>query len=292
MKKILITGEGSYLGRSLEKYLSQWPEGYTVDAISVRGDGWKEASFRGYDAIYHVAAIVHMEQSKNDAAQAELYDRVNARLPVEIARKAKAEGVGQFLFVSTAAVYGLTAPLGKTVVIDRNTPVAPKDNYGISKAKAEQGLLELADGQFRVAILRPPMIYGKGCKGNYNALASFAKRLPVFPRVENRRSMLYIENLCELVRLIIDRQDSGIFCPQDRQTVNTCEMVRLIGAANGKTIRLIPGLGWAMKLLRQITSKVDKAFGSLCYAEALSRYEQDYRVADLEEAIRRTENKA
>lgn len=277
------------MGRSLREYLSQWREGYTVDAISVRGEEWKKVSFRGYDAIYHVAAIVHMEQSKNDASQAELYDRVNARLPVEIARKAKEEGVGQFLFLSTAAVYGLTAPFGKKVVIDRNTPVAPKDNYGISKARAEQGLLELADEKFRVAILRPPMIYGKGCKGNYNALASFAGKLPVFPKVDNSRSMLYIENLCELVRLIIDRQDSGIFCPQDRQTVNTCEMVRLIAAEHGKNIRLIPGLGWAMRLLRQITSKVDKAFGSLCYEEALSRYEPDYRVADLREAIHRTE---
>lgn len=289
MKRILITGGSSYVGTSLRDYLSRWPESYCVDSISVRDDSWKEVDFRNYDAVYHVAAIVHMEQSKNDRAQAELYDRVNACLPVEIAAKAKAEGVGQFVFLSTAAVYGLTAPFGKTIVIDENTPLMPNDNYGISKAKAESGLLALSDEQFKVAVLRPPMIYGKGCKGNYTTLAKFAKKLPVFPQVENQRSMLYIGNLCELVRMIIDHNDGGIFCPQNSEYVNTCEMVRQIAAANGKKIVMIPGFGWAMKLLRGVTGKVDKAFGSLCYAQSLSEYKDNYCLTDLEQSILQTE---
>lgn len=289
MKKILITGGNSYVGSALRDYLNRWPESYCVDSISVRDDSWKDYSFRDYDAVYHVAAIVHMEQSKNDRAQADLYDRVNACLPVEIAAKAKAEGVGQFVFVSTAAVYGLTAPFGKTVVIDENTPLKPCDNYGISKAKAERGLLDMAGEAFRVAILRPPMIYGKGCKGNYTTLAKFAKKLPAFPWVENRRSMLYIGNLCELVRLIIENRDGGIFCPQNSEYVNTCEMVRLIAAANGKKIVMIPGFGWAMKLMRRVTGKIDKAFGSLCYAQSLSAYRENYCLTGLEESIRNTE---
>lgn len=289
MKKILITGAHSYLGLSLEEYLSRWPEAYAVDRISVKTDSWKERSFRGYDAVYHVAALVHLDQAKDDPAQAEAYDRVNARLPVAVAQKAKREGVGQFIFVSTASVYGITAPFGKTVIIDRNTPLAPKDNYGISKAKAERGLQELEDDSFRVAIVRPPMIYGKGCRGNYNTLSSFAKKLPVFPSVENRRSMLYIENLCQLVRLLIDRQEGGIFCPQNGELVNTCRMVEQIARVHGKRILLIPGFGWALKLLRHVTSKVDKAFGSLCYHQELSRFDEDYCVVDFAESIRRTE---
>lgn len=289
MKKILITGENSYLGSSLREYLKQWPDDYRVDSISVRTDEWKALSFREYDAVYHTAAIVHMEQSKNDRSQAELYDRVNACLPLEIAAKAKAEGVGQFVFLSTASVYGLTAPFGKTVTICEDTPLCPSDYYGISKAKAEAGLRELAGESFQVAILRPPMIYGKGCKGNYQTLSTFAKKLPVFPYVENQRSMLFVDNLCELVRLIIDNRDAGVFCPQNRETVNTCDMVRQIAEANGKRIVLIPGFGWAMKLLRRVTPKVDKAFGSLCYAPELSGYKQDYWVADLNESILKTE---
>lgn len=289
MKRILITGENSYLGVCLRNYLQQWPECYSVDSISVRSDCWKEKSFRGYDAVYHAAAIVHMEQSKDDPAQAELYDRVNACLPVEVAAKAKDEGVGQFVFLSTASVYGLTAPFGKTVTICRDTPLEPKDNYGISKAKAEAGLLKMADEHFAVAILRPPMIYGKGCKGNYQTLAKMAKKLPAFPYVKNRRSMLHVDNLCELVRKIVDNGDGGIFCPQNREYVNTCDMMQAIAAANGKKIALIPGFGWALKMLSGMTSKVDKAFGSLCYDMELSRYKEDYCITDFSESIQKTE---
>lgn len=289
MKRILITGAGSYLGRCLREYLAQWPEDYAVTAISVRDDSWKEISFSGYDAIYHTAALVHMEQNKNDPAQAGEYRRVNAVLPVEIAQKARAEGVGQFVFLSTASVYGLTAPLGKTVLITGDTPLNPVDNYGTSKAEAEAGLTRLETERFRVAILRPPMIYGKGCKGNYRTLAAIAKKLPCFPYVENQRSMLYVGNLCRLVQLLIDNEERGIFCPQDRDYVNTCEMVREIAAANGRKIVLIPGFGWALKMLGTVTAKVDKAFGSLCYDRSLSDYKEDYCLKNLHDAILSTE---
>ena len=216
MKKILITGANSYIGMSLEQYLSQWPEAYRVDTVDMVSDSWRELSFSGYDAVFHVAGIVHQADSKDDPAQAELYDRVNARLPVEVAQKAREAGVKQFIFMSSASVYGLTAPLGKVVMITKDTPLKPADNYGISKAKAEEGLAALAGEGFKLAILRPPMIYGKGCKGNYVTLAKLAKKLPVFPWVENQRSMLYIENLSEFVRLILEDEAEGIFCPQNR----------------------------------------------------------------------------
>ena len=101
MKRILITGAGSYLGRSLRDYLGQWPERYQVEAVSVRGDSWKALRFQGYDVIYHTAALVHSEQNKQDPRLAESYDRVNACLPVALAEKARSEGVGQFIFLST-----------------------------------------------------------------------------------------------------------------------------------------------------------------------------------------------
>lgn len=289
MKRVLITGAGSYLGRSLAEFLAQWPEEYQVEAISVRDGSWKARSFRGFDAVYHTAALVHQEQSKHDPAQLEVYNRVNAELPVLLAEKAKAEGVRQFLFLSTMAVYGLTAPLGKTVTITRDTPIAPVDLYGQSKAKAEQELLALQTEQFRVAILRPPMIYGRGCKGNYRALAAMAKKLPCFPKIDNRRSMLYVGNLNCLVRFLLESGEGGIFCPQNREAVDTGRMVQEIARAHGKRLPLIPGTRWALGLLRPLTPKIDKAFGSLCYDQALSQYPKDYCRWDFLQSIAETE---
>ena len=289
MKKILITGANSYIGVSVENYLMQWPECYHVDTVDMIGDGWKSTSFRDYDAVVHVAGLVHQPQSKNDPAQAEHYDRINHLLAVETARKAKAEGVHQFLFLSSASVYGLDAPVGQVVMIDENTPLCPKDNYGISKLKAEEGLKELQDDQFKVAIMRPPMIYGKGCRGNYQTMAKLAKKLPVFPWVENQRSMLYMDNLAEFIRLLIEDVAEGIFCPQNNEYVNTSEMVSLIAHASGKNILMIHGFTWAIKMLRPLTGMADKAFGSLCYDYALSRYHKNYCVKNFQESILETE---
>lgn len=290
MKKILITGANSYVGVSVEKHLGQWPDRYSVDTVDMIGDGWKETSFRGYDAVFHVAGLVHREQAKNDPSQAALYEAINTHLAIETARKAKAEGVGQFIFMSSASVYGLTAPMGKVVMITKDTPLNPVDNYGISKLKAEEGLRALKAENFKLAILRPPMIYGKGCKGNYVTLAKLAKKLPIFPWVENQRSMLYMENLAEFVRLVIDDEAEGIFCPQNNEYTNTCDMVNTIAHANGKGILMIKGFGWALKLLRPLTGMVDKAFGSLCYDFELSRYPKDYCLKNLQESIMETEN--
>ena len=289
MKKILITGANSYIGLSVEHYLSRWPEQYQVDTVDMVDGSWREKDFRGYDAVLHVAGLVHQPQTKADPAQAERYDRINHRLAVETAEKAKKEGVKQFLFLSSASVYGVDAPVGQVVMITKDTPLTPRDNYGISKKKAEEGLQNLTDACFKVAILRPPMIYGKGCKGNYQTMAKLARKLPVFPLVENQRSMLYMENLAEFIRQLIDDGAEGIFCPQNNEYVNTSDMVNCIAHANGRGILLLGGFTWALKLLRPVTGMVDKAFGSLCYDFELSRYTRDYCVKDFRESILETE---
>lgn len=290
MKKILITGAGSYIGQSVENHLFQWPESYQVDTVDMVDGTWREYDFRGYDAVLHVAGLVHQPKTKNDPAQAQRYDRVNHLLAVETAQKAKSAGVRQFLFLSSASVYGLSAPLGKVVMITKDTPLNPTDNYGISKLKAEQGLQALAGADFRLAIIRPPMIYGKGCRGNYQAMAKLAKKLPVFPYVDNRRSMLYMDNLAECIRLLIDQEAEGIFCPQNEAYVNTSDMVSLIAHAKGKDILLIHGFTWALKLLRPFTGLVDKAFGSLCYDFDLSSPPGNYCIKNFQESIMETEN--
>lgn len=288
MKRILITGAGGYIGLHVKAYLEQQAL-WQVQTLSLRDEGWREGSFRGFDAVLHAAGIVHQPKSKDDPSQAELYDRINHRLTVEVAQKAKAEGVGQFLFLSSESVYGLRAPVGKTVTITKDTPVRPTDNYGLSKAKAEEGLAALRDDAFKVVILRPPMIYGKGCKGNYQTLAKLAQKLPVFPLVDNQRSMLYIDNLCELIRLLVRDGADGLFCPQNAEYVSTSDMVNRIAHAHGRGILMIRGLGWALKLLAPFTGMVDKAFGSLCYDRSLSDYPENYCVKSLDESILETE---
>lgn len=288
MKKILITGKGSYLGNSLKAYLEAFGDCYQVDCLSLRSGDWKEQSFRGYDAVYHTAAIVHQPRSKDAPGELARYRAVNCDLAVDAAKKAKAEGVRQFVFLSTMAVYGLTAAFGKTVTITAQTPTVPTDNYGLSKLEAERALLSLEGPDFRVSILRPPMIYGKDCKGNFRSLVSMARRLPFFPKVPNRRSMLYVGSLNRLVQQIIDREERGIFCPQDPEYVNTSAMVQAIAAAQGKRLLLIPGFSWALHLLRHLTGAVDKAFGSLVYDKALSKLEEDYCIASFPDSVKQS----
>ena len=292
MKKILITGANSYIGTSFEKYMAQWPDRYQVDTVDMIDGTWREKSFTGYDCVYHVAGIAHSDSGKISPEKAKLYYAVNTDLTVETAKKAKAEGVKQFIFMSSAIVYGESAPIGKTKVITKDTPVSPANSYGDSKVQAENGILPLNDVNFKVVVLRPPMIYGPGSKGNYPVLSKLAQKLPVFPKVDNQRSMLYIGNLMEFVRLMMDNEEQGIFWPQNAEYSNTTELVKLIAQAHGKKIAVIPGCAWALKLLSHFTGLVNKAFGSLAYDYDLSRYTQEYCRFGLEESLKLTEEKA
>ena len=155
-----------------------------------------------------------------------------------------------------------------------------------NKVKAENGILPLADDTFKVVILRPPMIYGKGSKGNYPTLVKFAKKMLLFPYVKNQRSMLYIENLMEFIRLMIVNEENGIFFPQNKEYSNTSEMVKMIGAVHGKKVRLVKGFTWVLKILSLFTGLVNKAFGNLCYDLSISEYKKNYRIKTLEESIK------
>lgn len=288
MKKILITGANSYIGVSVENYLVQRGD-YSVDTVDMIDGTWREKSFRGYDAVFHVAGIAHSDTGKVSDDTKALYYKVNCDLAVETAEKAKAEGVLQFIYMSSAIVYGDSAPIGKPKRITKDTPVNPANFYGDSKLQAENGLLKLSDDSFKVVILRPPMIYGKGSKGNYPVLAKMAKKLPLFPKVKNERSMLYIGNLAEFIRLMIENEESGIFFPQNKEYSSTSDIVRMIAESSGKKSHLIGGFTWALKLMSHFTGLVNKAFGNLSYDMKLSEYKEDYRLYSLEESIKLTE---
>lgn len=288
MKRILVTGKNSFVGNAFRDYMAQFPE-YTVDMVSVRDGEWKKIDFSGYDSVFHVAGIAHADVGKVSADMQKLYYRINTELTTALAEKAKLEGVGQFIFMSSAIIYGNSAPIGKKRVITEDTPPFPANFYGDSKLKAEEGLRKLESNLFKVVILRPPMIYGKGCKGNYPVLVKFAKKLPIFPKVENERSMLYVGNLAEFVRLMIANEESGLFWPCNKEYSNTSRLVKMIAAAHGKKIWLVPGCGWMLSLLRHISESVDKAFGNFMYEPHLGDYYEEYRKYSLKESIWKTE---
>ena len=288
MKKILITGADSYVGTSFENYIKQF-DLYQVDTIDMRTPQWKEKSFSDYDVVFHVAGIAHSDMGKISDERKKLYYDVNTKLAIDTANKAKLDGVKQFIFMSSASVYGESAPIGKKKVITKDTPFNPSNAYGESKVLAEKAIEEIQDDSFKVVVLRPPMIYGKNCKGNYPTLSKLALKLPFFPAVENERSMLYIGNLTEFVRLMIDNDEQGVFFPQNREYTNTSEIVKIIRGVNGKKMRLVRGFSWALKILGKFTGMVNKAFGNLSYDMKLSEYKDDYRKYSLEESIKLTE---
>ena len=288
MKKVLITGANSYIGTSFENYVMQCRD-YQIDTVDMIDSTWRDKSFSEYNSVFHVAGIAHSDTGRVSEERKQFYYQINTDLTIETAKKAKADGVGQFIFMSSAIVYGDSAPIGKPKRITRDTPVAPANFYGDSKVQAENGLLKLADESFHVVILRPPMIYGKGSKGNYPQLSKFAQKLPIFPYIKNERSMLYIGNLTEFVKLMIDNNESGIFYPQNAEYVVTSEMVQVIAQAHGKKIRLVKGTTVPLKAMSHVTGLVNKAFGNLSYDISMSEYKENYRKFSFEESIRQTE---
>ena len=294
-KRVLVTGTSGYIGTSFKQYIDKingnMPQDlWHVTFVSVRNEDWKGIDFSEYDVILHAAGIVHKKEEPN---MAELYNEVNYKLTKELAKKAKADLAAkqkltgeaqklQFVFLSTMSVYGIV-----TGRIHANTPPAPVNFYGKSKLKAEKVLQKLETENFKVAIVRPPMIYGKDCTGNYSLLEKLAVKVPFFPKTKNRRSMLYIDNLCEFLRLAMEKEETGIFCPQNAEYVNTSDMVAAIRKSYGKKGITIPGFGWLLNILAGKISLFAKVFGTLTYDRKMSVYKQigNYQIVNFGESI-------
>lgn len=306
VKKVLITGADSYIGETFSSYASNNYPALEVTSIDMLDGSWKKADFSSYDIVYHVAGIAHADVGNVSEETKEKYYKVNTDLAVDVAEKAKAEGVKKFIFMSSMIVYGDSAPYGKKKVIDENTVPHPANFYGDSKLQADVAVRDLANDKFKVVVLRPPMIYGKGSKGNYPTLAKLAKKLPIFPKIENERSMLHIDNLCEFLCQIMlvkgveeveekkGKENEVVLIPQNAEWTKTSEMVREIGEVCGKRVRIVgilnPAVWLGSKVPGKIGGLVNKAFGNSCYAHGVSVYEGiDYQKVDLKESIRRTE---
>lgn len=294
MKKVLITGANSYIGTSFEQFIKgHYSTEFKIDTIDMIDENWREKTFSGYDAIFHVAGIAHADIENASEETKNLYYKVNCELAFDCARKAKADGVGQFLFMSSMIVYPGATRYNQMNVITKDTEPLPDNFYGDSKLQAEKKINTLVDDSFKVVILRPPMIYGRNSKGNYRILSKIAGKLPVFPKVNNQRSMLYVGNLCEFVRLMITNGESGTFFPQNSTYTNTSEMVRAIASAKGRKIWITGIFTPLILLLSCMRNKygklVNKAFGSLVYDMSLSEYKEEYRIYSLQDSIKEAE---
>lgn len=286
MKKILITGTKSYIGTSFKEWLKKWPEEYIVETTSVRDNSWKKDDYSQYDVIFHVAGIAHVS---SDPTLETLYYKVNRDLAIEIARKAKADGVKQFIFMSSIIVYGDSSHINQKKVITRKIAPQPTNFYGNSKLQAEEGIKALISDRFKVVVVRPPMIYGKGAKGNYRRLAKAIQKFPMFPDLHNERSMLYIDNLCEFIRLMVKNDECGVFFPQNKEYVKTTDMVKLIAEAHGKRVIFTRLFNPILIIMENFIVCFTKIFGNLVYEKQMSEYKEEYRVRNFRESIMATE---
>lgn len=287
MKKVLITGANSYIGCHVENWLKSRDGEYEVHTADLKNKDWQKQSFAGYDTVFHVAGIAHVSA---DPRLKDMYFAVNRDLTIAAAKKAKEDGAKQFIFMSSIIVYGNSARVGKERWITASTRETPADFYGQSKLEAEQGICPLADENFKVAVLRPPMIYGRDSKGNYRKLSALAKKCPIFPNIPNTRSMLFVDNLCEFVRLLVDSGEGGTFYPQNKEYVTTTEMVKEIAACHNKKMHVTKAFNFLIYPAGRFLGIINKVFGSLAYEKGMSDYQNyAYCVVDFKESIRRTE---
>lgn len=273
MKKVLIVGENSYIGESFADYVK---DQFAIFTLNAQGLKPIVEQFSGYDVVFYVAGIAHRKETKENA---HLFYEVNRDLAIEVAKASKEAGVRQFILMSTMAVYGMVEG-----AIDRHTKPHPATHYGKSKLQADKVICKQRGDDFKVAILRPPMVYGKGCKGNYQKLRRLALNMPFFPKVYNQRSMIYIGNLCEFVKIVIEQEKEGIFFPQNAEYVNTSELMRDIASSHGKKRKMIPGFSWITKLP---IANFKKAFGSLTYEQidVVDKYNFHKSIKETEKII-------
>ena len=281
MKNILITGANSYIGTSFENYVKEnFSNEYSIDTVDMIDATWREKDFSEYDTVFHVAGIAHQKETD---ANAKLYYEINCDLAVETAKKAKNDGVKQFVFLSSMSVYGIDEG-----IITKDTELCPKSNYGKSKLMAEDEIAKLCDENFLVAVVRPPMVYGPKCRGNFNSLVKFANKLPAFPKVNNQRSMIFIDNLSEFVRIIIEKQLSGLYMPQNKEYINTCDMARWILEKQGKKIHESRILALGLKIIMPFVGMAKKAFGTLAYHHDLEALGFEYCIVDSEASVKKS----
>jgi nucleoside-diphosphate-sugar epimerase len=254
MNNILLTGSSGFIG---QYFIKTYQKSYNIQTFSFLKDSLNSLELNATDVVVHLSALVH----QMGGASEDEYERVNVTQTLELAKKAKVSGVKHFIFMSSVKVYGEES----SSVYTEQTPLHPQDAYGASKRKAESELLKLEDENFRVSIIRTPIVYGYGVKANIKSLVSLVSKVSILPfgGITNRRSMVYIGNLCHLMEVIIDKNASGIYLAGDDRPLSTTELIESIAEALDKKIYLlqIPFFPQLLKLLKP--SFYQRLYGNL-----------------------------
>lgn len=252
--KILLTGATGFIGHY---FTNKYSDLYNIRTFSFLRDDFENLDLQGIETVIHLSSLVH----QMNGSSIDEYEKVNVTQTLYLAEKAKYAGVRHFVFMSTVKVYGeeTSAPYHE------NSPCAPHDNYGKSKCKAEQELQKLGDDRFIISIIRTPIVYGNGVKANIKNLLALVYKVPVLPLggIENKRSMVYVGNLCHLIECVIKQQQPGIFLANDNKPISTTFLVESIAKEFNKKRYLIkiPLFETLLKLIKPNIHK--RLFGSL-----------------------------
>ncbi len=280
MIKILIAGAHSFIGTSVERWLLKDKDKFKVSTASTFNEEWKRLDFTKYDVVINVAGIAHRRITPD---MEPLFYRVNRDLAIELCQRAKESGVKQYIYLSSMNVYG-----DMNEIIKKDTKPVPKNFYGMSKLQADMGIQAMNNEQFKVVSIRPPVVYGRGCKGNFVKLEKLTKVTPIFPEYHNKRSLIYIDNLCEFIKLMILNAEAGVFHPQNREYISTTGIVKEMAAVNHRKILYTKLLNPLIHMLLPKVRVMNRIFGDDLYDMALSDYKNfSYCLVDFEESIRR-----
>jgi UDP-glucose 4-epimerase len=213
--------------------------------------------FADSEVLINFAAIVHRPDNTDEA----LYKKINTDLPQHLAIEAQKAGIKHFVQMSTVAVYG------NSETISENSEEKAETLYGQTKLEADKALLKMQSDDFKVSIIRPPMVYGGGnAPGNLTRLIKFSlKGIPMpFKGVNNKRDFVHVQNLIDVLRLVIAEAVPGIIIPTDRQAVSTEEIIRLVKKHAKSSVRLMPVPKFALSLGKKFfPAYYRKLYGSL-----------------------------
>ncbi|WP_418179076.1 NAD-dependent epimerase/dehydratase family protein [Aliarcobacter lanthieri] len=273
--KLLITGSNGFIGNY---FINKYKSKYDIKTFSFVKDDINTLDCNTIDIVFHLSALVHQMGGVSTSE----YEKINVVQTLELAKKAKISGVKHFVFMSTVKVYGEETNSKYT----ENSICNPEDGYGKSKLKAELELKKLEDENFKVSIIRTPIVYGYGVKANIKNLVNLVNKVLILPfkNMNNKRSMVYIGNLCHLVDEIITQEKQGIFLASDDEPLSTSRLIELIARNLGKKIYLvkIPFFDNLLKILKPSFHK--RLYGSLEVDNTITKeklnLKNPYRVED------------
>lgn len=297
MKKIFIIGSDSFIAR---KFILSINDEYYIRSVARTNTGIKNElvihdfgqishdSFNDIDTVINFAAIVHRPDIKDE----QIYNEVNNNLAILNARKAKHAGVKLFMQISTIAVYGNASS------ISFDTPINPQNPYAWSKLKADKVLLSMQDESFKVAIIRPPMVYGGGnSPGNMMRLIGLAdKSIPLpFRDIDNKRDFINVNNLIQYLAIIAEKQLNGVFLITDQEPVSTEYLLLTISKYLGKKVCLVKLPRWILQTIKAIRpGEFDKLYGTLRidsnfpYEDLINRFSVEDGIREMVDSFNST----